>query len=151
MRNRLAATALAAVALATGAAVAEAAIKKGTYAGKLSGGGTIALTVTKTQKVVKVVRNRLTLTCSDGDTFTSGKLTATGSVDIATGRFELSDTKPDDAQDWKLTGTVKGAKITGTYRHDARFGDGNIPDEHGSVSCTTGDLTYTAKLPKKKP
>ena len=135
--------------LAGTAAVAEAAVTKGTYSGKFKQGGTVSLTV-KSQTLIKIVRKKMKFKCSDGDAFISKTNTANGTIDVADGDFDVKDSNENDGDTWKMTGTWKGSKVTGTYRHTATFNAENELDPDGAISCTTGDMTYSAKRPKKK-
>jgi hypothetical protein len=141
-----------AVALAVGASVAEAKVVKGTYRGKTSDGGKVALKVDKSKSLVNVTRSNLLFRCSDGDRFRSLSSTSTGKVPIADGKFDISDTQPDDAVSWQMTGSfnAKGTKIAGTYGETRRFNSKDRLDPKGSVTCQTGDLTYSARRVVKK-
>jgi hypothetical protein len=138
--------------LATGAAIAQAAVSSGTYAGKFSDRGTVSLKVDKGQKLIKIRRAGLTFKCSDGDRFKSLKSTATGAVDVADRRFDIGDTTPDDGVDWQMKGKFSPTttKVKGTYSETRIFNDQNQLDPNGSVVCKTADLTYSAALPKKR-
>ncbi|MDQ3935075.1 MAG: hypothetical protein M3340_10665 [Actinomycetota bacterium] len=143
---------LAAASVAAGATVAEAAVPKGTYSGKTSDGGAVKLTVSKTQKLVKVTRKSLRFTCTDGDKFRSLSATASGSVDVADGSFDISDTTESDGVTWAMTGkfSTKKRKVKGTYSETRRFNDQNELDPNGTITCKTAALTYSAALPKKR-
>ncbi len=143
---------LAAASLAAGATIAEAAVPRGPYAGKTSDGGTVQLTVSKTQKLIKVVRKSLRFTCTDGDAFKSLKSTATGKVDVADGDFDIADTDQGDGVTWDMTGkfSTKKRKVKGTYSETRLFNEQNEIDPNGSITCKTADLTYSAALPKRR-
>jgi hypothetical protein len=142
---------LLAVALLATTAVAHAAVPKGTYAGKFSDGGKVSLTV-KSQKLIKIVRSNLLFKCSDGDKFRSLKVTATGDVDVAAGTFDIEDKTTDDGVTWRMTGkfSTKKRKVKGTYTESRTFNTQNRLDPNGTITCQTGDLTFSAALPKKK-
>ena len=137
--------------LAVCAAAAQAAVPKGTYAGKFSDGGKVSLTVNKERKLIKVRRIGLKFTCSDGDEFRSLKSTATGAVDVADGDFDISDTTKDDAVTWNMTGkfSTKKRVVKGTYTETRTFNASDQLDPNGTVTCQTASLTYRAALPKK--
>ena len=139
------------VASLAGGAVAQAAIPSGTYSGKMSDGAAVTLKVDKTKKLVRVVRKGLKFTCTDGDSFTSLKSTATGTVDVSSGKFDIADTEPDDGVTWQMTGkfSSKKRKVKGTYSETRTFNTSDQLDPDGSVSCKTAALTYSAVLPKK--
>ncbi len=138
--------------LAGSTAIAQAAVPNGTYAGKLSDGGKVWLSVSKSQKLVKITRQGMLFTCTDGDSFKSSKRVAKGSVDVADGDFTISDTNQADSVTWKMTGTfsTKKRKVKGTYSETRTYNASDEPDPNGTVSCSTGDLSYSAALPKKK-
>ena len=143
---------LAAASVAAGATVAEAAVPTGTYSGKTSDGGTVKLTVSKTRKLVKVNRKNLRFTCTDGDKFRSLSTTSTGSVDVSGGKFDIADTARADGVTWAMTGkfSTKKRKVKGTYKETRTFNEQNELDPNGTITCKTGDLTYSAVLPEKK-
>ena len=143
---------LAAACLAAGATVAEAAVPKGTYSGKMSDGGAVKLTVSSKQKLIKIYRKGLKFTCTDGDSFRSLADTATGRVAVSKGKFDVSDTNTADAVTWKMTGrfSSRKRKVTGAYRETRTFNTQNELDPDGTVTCQTGDLTYSARLPRKR-
>jgi hypothetical protein len=138
--------------LALCAAVAQAAVPKGTYAGKFSDGGKVTLSVSKERKLIKLVRRGLKFTCTDGDKFASLKSTATGDVDVADGDFDISDTTENDAVTWKMTGkfSTKKRVVKGTYTETRTFNSNDQLDPNGTVTCQTASLTYRAALPKKR-
>ena len=138
--------------LAICAAVAQAVVPKGTYAGKFSDRGTVSLTVSKERELIKVRRVGLKFTCTDADKFSSLKSTAIGTVDVADGDFDISDTNEGDGVDWTMTGrfSTKKRVVKGTYTETRTFNTRNQLDENGTVICKTANLTYRAALPKKK-
>ncbi len=149
---------LAIAALALLAGVALAAVPKGTYSGRTSDGGKVSLTVDKSRQLVRIVRRNLKFTCSDGDSFRSLKNTATGTVDVSSGKFDIgrrdesSAQTEADAVDWDMTGrfSARKRKVKGTYTETRRFNEEDDLDPNGSVVCRTGNLTYCAALPKKR-
>ena len=141
---------LTAASVAVGATVAEAAVKKGTYKGKMTDGAVVQLTVNKKQKLIKVYRKSVKFTCTDGDAFSSLADTAKGSVSVKSGKFDISDTDKGDAVTWRMTGSFKGSKVTGTYAEERTFNTQNELDPDGTVTCQTDSLTYRAALPKKR-
>ena len=149
---RRAATGMVVATAILGASIAEAAVPKGTYTGKLSDGGVVQLTVSKTQKLIKVTRKRHRFKCSDGDTFKSLRTTDTGTVDVSGKTFDIGDTRDDDAVTWAMTGrfSVKKRKVKGTYTETRTFNEQNQLDPNGTITCKTRDLTYSAALPKKR-
>ena len=148
--RRLVALAVIAV-LAASAAIAQAVVPKGTYAGKFSDGGRVTLSVNKERQLIKIVRTRLKFTCTDGDSFRSLKAIAKGTVDVADGDFDIGDTDPDDAVTWDMTGkfSTKKRKVKGTYKETRVFNTKDELDANGTVTCQTAALTYSAALPKQ--
>jgi hypothetical protein len=151
LKRRLISLAVVLAVAAGGTAVAQAAVPKGTYAGKFSDGGRVSLTV-KSQKLIKIVRSSLLFRCTDGDRFRSLKVTATGDVDVADGDFDIADTTQADGVTWSMKGkfSTKKRKVKGTYEETRTFNERNELDPDGTITCQTGDLTYSAVLPKKK-
>lgn len=143
---------LAAACLAAGATVAEAAVPKGTYSGKMSDGAAVKLTVSSKQRLIKIYRKGLKFTCSDGDSFSSLADTATGSVDVSKGKFDVADTNKADSVTWRMAGrfSTKKRKVTGTYKEVRTFNTQNELDPDGTITCETGGLTYSAKLPRRR-
>ncbi len=133
-------------------AVAYAVVPKGTYTGKFSDGGTVTMKVNKDRQLIRLSRTGLTFTCTDGDSFKSLKSTATGTVDVADGNFDIGDTEPNDAVTWDMTGKFSTKKriVKGAYTETRTFNASDQLDPNGSVTCKTGSLTYRAALPKKK-
>lgn len=138
--------------LAGGTAVAQAVVPKGTYTGKFSDGGKVSMTVDKNRKLIQVTRTGLTFKCTDGDSFKSLRNKATGAVDVASGKFDISDTDSTDAVTWSMQGkfSTKKRKVKGTYSETRVFNAENKLDPDGTVTCKTAELTYSAALPKKK-
>jgi hypothetical protein len=138
--------------IAAGVAVAEAAVPSGTYSGKFSDGATVRLSVNKAQQLLKVRREGLRFTCTDGDKFKSLKSTATGTVDVADKTFDIGDTDPDDAVTWVMKGrfSTKKRKVKGTYSETRVFNSKDELDPNGTVTCKTAELTFSAVLPKKR-
>ena len=138
--------------LAGGTAVAQAVVPKGTYTGKFSDGGKVSMTVDKNRELIQVTRTGLTFKCTDGDSFKSLKNKSTGHVDVASGKFDISDTDKSDAVTWSMQGkfSTKKRKVKGTYTETRVFNENNALDPNGSVTCKTAELSYSAALPKKK-
>ena len=147
---------IAAVVLATtvGVSAAEAAISKGTFAGKTSKGDPVGLKVDKKHRVVSFYYEGVTLSCTDGDSIT----TPTGKDRVITPtsvKFKINaarkwgiHAKNDDTGfgwDADARFNASGSKTTGTLSIFATFNDQNEQDPNGSVRCESGDLKFSLK------
>jgi hypothetical protein len=142
-----------ALALVT-AGTAEAAITKGSFAGKLSNGKPVGLKVDRKGKVYNFFYEGVTLKCSDGDSLT----TPSGKDRIITPskvKFKVNSKRAwgirarnnDTGFGWDADGTFnsKGTKSTGTLSVFATFNDQNQQDPNGSIRCESGALKFTVK------
>ena len=148
MRRGAIMAALIAGAVAT-ASVAEAAVTPGTYRGSIKGAGSIVLKVDSKRRLVKFVRTKITVKCSDGTEATNSKITTTGVAPIKSdGTFVWKADAEDVEQsghNWRLAGTIKSPNGSGTLKETVRFNAAGEPDPNGSVTCSTGKLRWSAK------
>jgi hypothetical protein len=131
-----------------GATVAEAAVKSGTYKGPIKKAGNISVKVDANKQVVKIVRTGFKLKCSNGKTATITKSTTTGTIPVdSEGRFLIKANQDDLARGhyFRVSGTINSPKASGTVREDQRFTPAGVASGDGSVKCTSGKLTWTAK------
>jgi opacity protein-like surface antigen len=152
--KRVLVIALLTAALAAGATVAEAAIKKGTFTGKTTAGDPVGLKVKKGSKVSAFYYEAVRLECTDGDKFDSpsgaNRIQTPNSESFpitSKGKFAITATNKQTGFGWEAAGTFKskGAKVTGTLKVHAKFNDQNQQDPNGSISCESAKLSFTLK------
>ena len=152
--SRLAAPAL--VALAVAAPAVAATFQSGSYEGTTS---QINKQTGKHRKITfkaDAVNGEVTKikfyakgTCTDGGT--SGRLHGTpperlfADVDD-TGHFNMVAKSPSGATTVRVQGDLAGSKASGTLSVKSRFNSKtNEPDPNGSIRCSTGKVTWSAK------
>jgi hypothetical protein len=152
--KRALATALVIAAGVTGASVAEAAIRSGTFAGTTSAKDPIGFKVDSGGRVISFYFEAVHTTCSDGDTFDtpSGKYRVQTPASkrfkvTSSGKWGISARNTRTGFGWDAKGGFKsqGASATGTLKVFARFNDENYQDPKGNITCTSGTLKWTAK------
>jgi hypothetical protein len=147
-------TAAAVAAVAVGGTVADAAVKKGRFAGKTEEKDPIGFKVTKTHKVVNFYLDGVTLRCSDGDELETPtgedrfELPSSLKYKISKSRRWHFAVKNDSGVKIKANGRFnkKGTKARGklyvTARFDSQSGD---QDPNGDVLCQSHHLKWNAK------
>jgi hypothetical protein len=150
-RTPIAAAALAALALgaATGA---DAAVNKGTFAGKTNEKDPVGFKVTKKHKVTHFYFEGVTLHCNDGSTADTPSGDSRFDVPL---KFKISKSRrftisvnDGNGTDIEAKGRFnkKGSKASGPLRVTAKF-DSETGNEskNGDVTCKSHKLKYTAK------
>jgi hypothetical protein len=151
--KRALATALVVATGVTGATVAEAAIRSGTFTGATTAKDPLGFKVSG-GRVVSLYFEGVHTTCSDKDTFDTPK----GKYRIQTpakkrfkvtssGKFAIKARNKKTGFGWDLKGDFKdkGSRATGTLKVFARFNDENYQDAKGKITCSSGTLKWTAK------
>ena len=144
--------AAAVAALAVGGTAADAAVKKGRFAGKTSEKDPLGFKVTKSHKVYRFYVEGVTLHCSDGSAID----TPTGSDRFELPlRFSISKSRRfsfsvsnDSGTEMKGKGRFnkKGRKASGTLRITAHFdSQTQQEDPEGDVTCRSHKLKWSAK------
>jgi opacity protein-like surface antigen len=150
-RTSIAAAALAVLALGATTA-ADAAVKKGTFAGKTSEKDPLGFQVTKKHKVTNFYFEGVTLYCDDGSTIDSPSGDSRFNIDL---KFKISKSRrftisvnDGNGADIEAKGRFnkKGSKAKGPFRMTAKF-DSQSGDEsqNGDVKCKSHKLKWTAK------
>jgi hypothetical protein len=84
--------------------------------------------------------------CSDGGTSSGDQKGLHADVDTA-GKFAIDAQSPKGATKVKVRGTISGTKASGTFWVKSRFNkDTNKADPHGSIKCSSGTVSWSAKL-----
>ncbi len=152
--KRVLATAVLTAALVAGATVAEAAVKKGTFAGKSSAGDPIGLKVDGKGKVYAFFYDGVQLECSDGDSFDTptgaNRIQTPNSVKFkvsSTGKWTIKARNTKTGFGWDVAAQFKskGARTTGTLAVHAKFNEQNQQDPNGSIDCESKKLAFTLK------
>jgi hypothetical protein len=153
MRRGLAVLAVSAVAVA-GASAAEAAVSKGSFAGKTSAGDPIGFRVDGKSRVYSFYFEGVTLKCSDGDSFDtpvgSDRIQSPKSVRFTISKdrrfgFTARDKQAGNGHDVSGRFSSSGNRTSGTLSIFARFDEQNHADPNGSVSCSSGKLKFSVK------
>jgi hypothetical protein len=135
---------------ALGSVVAVAAPSPGTYSGKIEGAKRISLKVDGKTRLVRIARTGLVVKCPDGSSWLPIKITTTMRVPLPSdGKFVIKQTQEDIEQDghrFRIAGTVKSTKASGTLKESGTFDSNTQPDPNGSMTCSTGKLRWSAKL-----
>jgi hypothetical protein len=142
------------VAGVTGASVAEAAIRSGTFAGKTSAADPVGFKVDSSGRVISFYYEGVHMTCSDKDSID----TYTGKDRIQTpvrskfkvsskGKWSIKARNPKTGFGWDVKAGFKskGASASGTLKVFARFDNTNTQNPKGSITCTSGTLKWSAK------
>jgi hypothetical protein len=152
-RSSIVATA-AVAALAVGGTAADAAVKKGKFAGKTAEDDPVGFKVTKSHKVVGFYLDGVTLRCSDGDQLDTPKgddrfvLPSSLKFKIKKSRRFKFSVSNDSGLRIKANGRFnkKGRKAVGklyvTARFDSESGD---QDPNGDVLCQSHRLKWVAR------
>lgn len=135
---------------ATGATVAEAALKKGSYAGATSAGDPVGLKIDSKGRVYAFSFADVHLKCSDGDEFDSGDPITTPHAKrykVTKGKFKIRVRQLDASRGWDVTGKFasRGKVVGGRFTVFANFDEGNNPDPNGASKCTSGVLRWSAR------
>jgi len=151
--KRALATAIVIAAGVTGASVAEAPIRSGSFTGATTAKDPVGFKVTG-GRVVSLYFEGVHTTCSDDDTFDTPK----GKYRIQTpakkrfkvsssGKFGIKARNPKTGFGWNLKGdfNAKGSTASGTLKVFARFNDENYQRADGNITCSSGTLKWTAK------
>jgi hypothetical protein len=150
--KRLLTIAVLIVGLVAGATVAEAAINKGTFTGKTSAKDPVGLKVNKSGKVYAFFYDGVRLSCTDGDAFDSpsGKNRIQAPDDLlfkvnSKRKFAINLNDSSTGFGWNVAAKFNpaGDKVTGTLKVHAKFNEQNQQDPQGSVTCTSGKLTFS--------
>jgi hypothetical protein len=137
-----------AVMLACAPALGAATVKSGKYTGTTDKGTPVSLKVTPSKQLVHFKFSKVTLKCTDGDsfvpkgTFDSGskKLTITDS-----GKFGFTVTYQNGGR-WTAKGKVKSnGKASGTLRFKVNFNEQSQADPNGSIVCDSGKRSFSLK------
>ena len=134
-----------------GASVAEAAIRGGTFTGRTGAKDPVGLKVNGSNRVYAFYFERVRLTCSDKDSFTTSPNNHSPNSAryriSSSRRFSIHRTSTRSGFGWTARGrfSSKGGSASGTLRVLARFDVENELDPKGSVKCDSGLLRWTAR------
>ena len=151
--RRVAAIAVLAVTVVTGASLAEAAIGAGVFSGVTRAGDPVGFKVPAKNRVSNFYVDGVRLRCSDGDQFDSGK----GSRRLRSragmryrvssrGKFTVTVPNDDVGNGFSAHGRfhAKGTTATGWLQVYAHFDTENSPSPKGSVHCKSGKIRFRA-------
>lgn len=156
MRNaaRIATLALAGLALAAPAVAAT--FTTGDYKGKTSQVNRntkkhrkISLHADATTNQVTDIKFVETGTCNDGSRTEGSQGTGGNNLyaDVdSNGHFSLVAKSTTGATKLTMSGDLSGDQASGTFTVKSRFNGSGNPDPHGGVRCTSGTVTWSAKL-----
>jgi hypothetical protein len=130
--------ALGAVVGTVSAAAAPPGVYRGTTAQKLS----ISFTVLGGSVKKLVVKERGNCSTGQVSNGTQGPISAP----IRNGKFVYHGKSPSGATTSQISGTFKGSRAMGTFRITARFNDAGHADPNGTITCTTGVVSWSATL-----
>ena len=139
------------LALAVGVATAEAAIKKGKFAGKTSAADPIGFRVDSDNRVYSFYFTDVELSCTDGDKFDSGTVKtpkSTRFVISSTNKFAFKARNAEAGNGYDVTGKFSSQdKSKGTLSIFANFdpAPANTPNPDGETKCSSGKLKFTVK------
>jgi hypothetical protein len=138
----------------TGASVAEAAIRSGTFAGKTSAADPVGFKVDGSGRVISFYFAGVHMTCSDGDSYDTPKGKDRVQTPVkkkfkvsSTGKWGIKARNPNTGFGWDAKAGFKsqGASATGTLKVFARFDNTNTQNPKGSITCTSGTLKWSVK------
>jgi hypothetical protein len=66
------------------------------------------------------------------------------SAPIRNGKFVYYGKSPSGATSSQISGTFKGSRAVGTFKITARFNDAGDADPNGTITCTTGVVSWSA-------
>ena len=152
-RKPIITAALCATAVA-GASVAEAATRQGSFRGQTKAKDPVGLSVTSSNNVRAFYFEGVRLKCDDTDSFFTSRggdrnhsPKAARYTIKSTRRFTIHRTSTRNGFGWTAKGrfSSKGGSASGTLRVLARFNVENELDPKGSIRCSSGLLSWTAK------
>ena len=152
IRKRSLASAGAVALLAVSVAVAEAAVRPGTYRGKTDKGSPVAFKITKKGKQGRRISHfrfsKVRLKCSDGSGALNDRQISSGPKKIRVGRrggFGLVVEYPNGGR-WTADGRVKGKRARGVLRLRGRFTADGEQHPRGSIRCDSGKRKFKARI-----
>ena len=151
-RKRSLASLVAVALLAVSVAVAEAAVRPGTYRGKTDKGSPVAFKVTKKgdqgRRISRFRFSNVRLKCSDGTSGVTEKTIGSGPKKIRIGRrgrFGLVVRYTNGGR-WTADGRIKGRRAKGVLRLRGRFTSDGEQSPRGSIRCDSGKRKFTARI-----
>ncbi len=128
---------------------ADGAVKRGAFAGTTSEDKPLRFKVDRRGRVHSFHFERVTLTCTDGDTVTTPAVDvpARERFGVRRNRFGIRARNDATGFGWDAEGRFRnrGRRATGTLRVFATFDERGEQDAAGAIRCTSEPLTWTAR------